>query len=369
MHKRKASSSGDDQRQNMKHELQAPKSGSRPIIKMNIVLENSPKIPIRVLLDSGSTVPVLSDSLVSRFAIPKAAREIALAVRDFSGNFVEGAGKFYTYPILLNHGDHWSKESFEISRVDTEVDAILPWWWTLRHPPSNFFSEQLIKFDSEECLRSCTKATAYGLEIEYDENLPMEAKDLEAKIGCFGFVRAFGDQIVYDWSIVRSSDERIASISEPESFEGKSRDEALQLIPEVYHEFLDVFSQNAADKLPPHRSFDHAIDLKEGEEPPWGPIYALSETELKALREYLDNMLRTGKIRPSKSPAGAPILFVPKAHGRGLRLCVDYQGLNRVSILNRYPLPLMNELRDRVEGSKVFSKIDLKSGYNLIRIC
>jgi hypothetical protein len=139
-------------------------------------------------------------------------------------------------------------------------------------------------------------------------------------------------------------------------------------IPTEYHEYLSVFNRDAADALPPHRSFDHAIDLKEGEEPPWGPIYALSPTELKALKEYLEEMLRTGKIRPSKSPAGAPILFVPKSQGRGLRLCVDYRGLNKVTVLNRYPLPLMNELRDRVQGAKVFSKIDLKSGYNLIRI-
>jgi hypothetical protein len=82
----------------------------------------------------------------------------------------------------------------------------------------------------------------------------------------------------------------------------------------------------------------------------------------------LDEMLRTGKIQPSKSPAGAPILFVPKPHGRGLRLCIDDRGLNRVTILNRYPLLLMNELRDRVQGAKIFSKIDLKSDYNLSQI-
>jgi hypothetical protein len=99
-----------------------------------------------------------------------------------------------------------------------------------------------------------------------------------------------------------------------------------------------------------------------------GPIYALSEKELAALREYLDEMISTGNIWPSKSPAGVPILFVPKAHGRGLRLCVDYRGLNRVTIMNRYPLPLMDELRDRVRGAKIFSKIDLKSAYNLLRI-
>ena len=86
------------------------------------------------------------------------------------------------------------------------------------------------------------------------------------------------------------------------------------------------------------------------------------------MRTYLADMLTSGKIRPSKSSAGAPILFVPKKEGLGLRLCVDYRGLNKVTILNRYPLPLMNELHDRVRGAKIFTKLDLKSGYNLIRI-
>ena len=129
-----------------------------------------------------------------------------------------------------------------------------------------------------------------------------------------------------------------------------------------------MFNGQYSDELPPQRSFDHAIDMVEGKEPPWAPIYTLSEKELEVLRTYLDDMLRSGKIRPTKSSAGAPRLFVPKKEGRGLRLCVDYRGLNKVTILNRYPLPLMNELRDRVLGAKIFTKLDLKSGYNLIRI-
>ena len=108
--------------------------------------------------------------------------------------------------------------------------------------------------------------------------------------------------------------------------------------------------------------------MVDGKEPLWGPIYAMSEKELRVLREYLDTMLACSKIRSSKSPAGAPILFVLKKEGSGLRLCVDYRGLNKVTIFNRYPLPLMNELHDRVGGSTLFTKLDLKSGYNLIRI-
>jgi hypothetical protein len=88
------------------------------------------------------------------------------------------------------------------------------------------------------------------------------------------------------------------------------------------------------------------IELKEGESPPWGPIYPLSELELETLREWLKEMMKTEKIRRSTSPAGSPNLFVPKPNGRGLRLCVDNRGINRVMIPNRYPLPLMQELQD-----------------------
>ena len=78
--------------------------------------------------------------------------------------------------------------------------------------------------------------------------------------------------------------------------------------------------------------------------------------------------MRTGKIRRSTSSAGAPILFVPKPHSWGLRLCVDYRGINRVTIPNRYPLPLMQELQDRIQGAQFFTKIDLKNGYHLVRM-
>src|SRR5437588_12492528 len=78
-------------------------------------------------------------------------------------------------------------------------------------------------------------------------------------------------------------------------------------------------------------------------------------------------MIREGKIQSSKSPAGAPILFVPKKNGK-LRMCIDYRGLNNVTIKNRYPLPLMETLREQVSKAKVFSKLDLRDGYYLIRI-
>jgi hypothetical protein len=142
----------------------------------------------------------------------------------------------------------------------------------------------------------------------------------------------------------------------------------LAAVPEEFRQFLSIMGKEAADALPKHTAYDMKIDLKEGTTAPWGPIYPLSEFELETLREYLKEMLRTGKIRRSTSSAGSPILFVPKPSGRGLRLCVDYRGINKITIPNRYPLPLMQELQDRIQGAQWFTKMDLKSGFHLIRI-
>ena len=91
----------------------------------------------------------------------------------------------------------------------------------------------------------------------------------------------------------------------------------------------------------------------------------MTEQELKGLQEWLDKQVAAGKITKSNSSAGAPILLVKKPDG-SFRLCVDYRALNKVTIKNRYPLPLMTELRERLNKAKVFTKLDLKNGYHLV---
>jgi len=117
--------------------------------------------------------------------------------------------------------------------------------------------------------------------------------------------------------------------------------------------------------LAPRRTVDHAINLKEGAEPPWGPIYPMLAHLLNELDKYLTKMMAEGKIAGSESPYGTPILFLPKPDG-SLRLCVDYRNLNKLTILYKYPLPHMDELQYRVAGAKVFPKPDLKDRYHLI---
>jgi hypothetical protein len=93
----------------------------------------------------------------------------------------------------------------------------------------------------------------------------------------------------------------------------------------------------------------------------------MSHEELKELKVQLEELLAKGYIKPSKSPYGAPVLFVHKKDGT-LRMCVDYRALNKATVKNRYPLPRIDDLFDRLSGAKVFSRIDLRSGYYQIRI-
>ena len=144
-------------------------------------------------------------------------------------------------------------------------------------------------------------------------------------------------------------------------------DQPTSELPACLQRYLDVFSTENAKKLAPHRNIDLAIELQPGKEPPYGPIYPLSPRELAALKEFLEENLAKGFIRESKSPAGAPILFAPKKDG-GLRFYVDYRGLNAITVKNRYPLPLITEIMDRVTKATQLSKIDLKDTYYRLRI-
>lgn len=104
--------------------------------------------------------------------------------------------------------------------------------------------------------------------------------------------------------------------------------------------------------MPPHRLIDHIIPLNDNQQPPFGPLYGMSSVELTALREYLEDNLAKGFIRYSSSPAGEPVIFVWKKDG-SLRLCVDYLGLNGITSMNQYPLPLIIETLDCLQGARI----------------
>jgi transposase InsO family protein len=139
-------------------------------------------------------------------------------------------------------------------------------------------------------------------------------------------------------------------------------------IPEVYKEFINMFiEKEGMDALPKHQPWDLEIELQEGKYPGFEPIYKLSEKELEVLKKYIEDSLAKGFIRKSKSSAGYPVLFAPKKDGT-LRPCVDYRKLNAITVKNRYPLPNIQELRDRLSRAKIFTALDLRGAYHLIRI-
>ena len=139
-------------------------------------------------------------------------------------------------------------------------------------------------------------------------------------------------------------------------------------IPNEYSDFADVFSPELALELPEHTSInDHAIELVDDRQPHYGPIYSLGPVELETLKTYIKTNLKNGFIRPSKSSAGAPILFDKKPDG-SLWLCVDYRGLNNLTIKNRYPLPLVGESLDWLGRARRFTQLDLTSAYHRMRI-
>jgi len=211
---------------------------------------------------------------------------------------------------------------------------IIPFgWWHQQHPIKNIANPDAWCFDDTDCQPQLLPE-AEGISVELDEDV------------------LYDPNIVVIGRIERIDEEKVTIIDR---------------LPDQYHNYLDLFRHSTAEKIAPRQTFDHAIHLKPDTQPPWGPIYPLSQKQLEALRKYLDDMLKQGKISPSKSPPGVPILLVLKPD-QHLWVVFDYRGLNNVTIHNKYPIRLMPELRDQVRDAQIFTELDLMDGFHLIRI-
>ncbi|KAH7461789.1 hypothetical protein FOMA001_g18899 [Fusarium oxysporum f. sp. matthiolae] len=140
----------------------------------------------------------------------------------------------------------------------------------------------------------------------------------------------------------------------------------LKNIPKEYRIYDKLFREELETGVPEHSQWDHEIKLTD-ENLPFQKIYPLNQGELEVQRQYIDEMIQKGYIRESTSPAGSAMFFVPKKNGKP-RPVVDYRGVNARTIKDRTPLPLITELKDRLQGKKIFTALDLKGAYNLIRI-
>ena len=289
----------------------------------------------RLLLDCGCSGPILNKDFVWKTKVPWTRREVPISVLTADGEPMKEAGERYSPDLIMRIGHHQEELSWEVATLEEGIDGYLPVGWLQQHNPDIQWDTGKMEWRSDYCKKHC---------------LPVSIKDAVRK-----FV-----QLVEEgkpWQVVSGTT----------IWHNSEGGDIAQDLPEQYQEWASVFSEEEINKLPEHGPWDHEIHLEEGSKPPFGPIYPLSEFELEILRDYIKQQLAHGKIRRSTSSAGSPIIFIPKSDG-SLRLCVDYRGLNKITIKDRTPLPLMTELRERVGKARIFTKLDLKNGYNLIRI-
>ena len=310
------------------------------------------KDPILVLLDSGCNQSFISTDFVNKYKVKTTSLKKPLKLTLFDGSAsVTGRISHSVKTSFLIPSLPLDTWTFLVTKVDSSCQVVLGLDWLVqRNPNINWATGEILP-------RSPTISSS----------APKPAVP-ELAIGNSSTSTYLSSNSPIDIAII--SEEEFSEISEDDcliyaqmslsSSESKSDDldQVRDKLPSEYHDYSDIFSKTKAEALPPHRSYDHAINLVPDSKPPFGPIYRLSEVEEKALKDFLDENLAKGFIRSLSSPARAPILFVKKKDG-SLRLCVDYRALNNITRKDRYPLPQIDNLLDRLWKAYYFSRIDL----------
>jgi transposase InsO family protein len=306
----------------------------------------------KILVDSGAEGLAYIDlEFASRLGLSLERLETPMEVLGVDGQpLAYGNVEYLTSSYNLNLGKHIESIRFHVIKSPTNP-IILGFDWLELHNPMIDWKSGAIEFSRCKCIPN---------ENGENGNIP-EVKIMNSE--------AFKKMVVKEkasiyLALIGQSPTRAQANVSVCSLAQTDRSEEHWIIGK----FPGVFSENEFPDLPPHRQgVDLSIDLLPGKEAPFGPIYSLSLTEEKALREYIEKATKSGIIRPSQSSAGSPVMFVRKKDG-SLRLCVDFRGLNAVTESNRAALPIIKDMIQRTLGSRVFSKIDLKSAFNLIRI-
>jgi hypothetical protein len=180
-------------------------------------------------------------------------------------------------------------------------------------------------------------------------------------ICCIGAVGFYRNLVQPDTIAFTTSLYEIDRILEEKESELTDEELVEQKLPHRYRKFEDVFSKAASDILPPHRPYDHKIEIESDKENAlsYTPLREQSIAELQATKQYLVDNLAKGFIEPSQAPFASPILFAKKPNG-GLRFCIDYRKLNNMTRKDRYPLPLLNKTLAQINRAKVFIKLNIR---------
>ncbi len=285
-------------------------------------------IPAMVLVDCGST----GNFMLAAFARRNGLRLRSVETRPVK--LINGAveASAYTLPkTQLKIGQYHEKLVFDVMEIH-DYDVVLGIPWLRQHKP---------EIDCEKC---SVKFQHRGkqLTLQPPRRGDIQTDHLTISAATVRNMRA-GDEVLLA---------RVYAVEEASP--SPTKDATTQ---RILLEFEDVFQDPGS--LPPTRAVDHRIELQPGHTPPNRPVYRNSPLELEEIKRQLTELLEKGLIRPSKSPFGAPVLLVKKKDG-SLRMCVDYRALNKITIKNGYPLPLIDELLDQLHGAKYFSKLDLR---------
>ena len=334
------------------------------------------------MVDSGATTNFADQALVRRLGLMSKVQSTRCRVTLGNGSSVPAAGVLtISCRLHASDGAFSSTERFLVLPLGAQHPLILGRTWLARHDPD-------IRWDATDptiWLRgkageARARELAVRLHVLTDEQLPMKAReraaalrrevatalgalhpdDLASLLDGLEVAPAGGDETAARLCALDG-----AAAAAPLSAAERTQCEAARA--RLFAAFGDVTPDELPSVLPPSRGIEHKIELLPGAVPQSRPMWRKSREEVDELRKQTQAMLRQGLIQPSKSPYGAPWLFVKKKDGT-LRLVVDYRALNNVTKKNSYPLPLQEELFDQTQGARWFSKIDLMNGFYQIRV-
>ena len=289
------------------------------------VSNNEHSIALKVLVDSGADANLMDWGLAKRLKIASVPLTQTLEASALDGTLMcKVTHRTMPLKITIDH-EHSEYMTFHLFN-SAQHAVILGYPWLCKHNPHIDWRTGKVLGWGSECSHSCFRSKTAEIVRE-----PIIDNDREHE---------------------DNQDSDFPDLSN---------------VPSCYRDLKEVFNKTKATSLPPHRTYDCAIDLLPGSPLPKGRLYSLSAPERESMREYIDGSLKTGLIRPSSSPAGAGFFFVEKKDG-SLRPCIDYSPLNDITIKNRYPLPLMTSAFELLKGARVFSKLDLRNTYHLVRI-
>jgi len=301
------------------------------------------------LIDSGCTITSVSPRWVERNDIPYQVKEkpTNLYLAD-GGRPAYGKGQVHleTKKVQVKIGDIEDDRILNI--IDTgDLDAIVGYDWLDKHNPDIDWQSKTING------RYPARKNAAG------RKATIQCTPNDGRIG-----RISAHKIA---RIYAKTPEKVGVIWFRRTQTPGEGPKVPAQIPAQYAKFKELFEETEETALPIHQEWDHEIPIKEGAELKPAKMYPVNREQEREVAAYLEKNLRKGYIRESTSPMASPILFVPKKNGK-LRLCVDYRAVNNATVKNVYPLPLIQELMDRLQGARWFTKFDIREGYYRIRV-